>query len=62
MSIQNIQEWKTYRSHNGGVNNLSVCRLNYPGDGSASIATGTSLVSMKQAVRNAYRNLRRLKP
>jgi hypothetical protein len=33
---RNIQEWKHYRSYRGGVNNLAVCRLNFPGDGAAA--------------------------
>ncbi len=54
-----IQEWKSYSSHNGGVNNLAVCRLNHTGDGAAAVAVGTSLKNMNSAVKNAYRNLRR---
>jgi hypothetical protein len=54
-----LQEWKSYASHNGGVNNLAVCRLNHPGDGSAAVAVGTSLKDMDAAVKNAHRNLRR---
>jgi hypothetical protein len=54
-----IQEWKTYRSYRGGVNNLAVCRLNHPGDGARAIAVGTSTTGMEAAVRNAYRNLAR---
>ena len=55
----NIQEWKSYRSWRGGVNNLAVCRLNYPGQGACYVAIGTSTKGMEAAVRNAYRNLRR---
>jgi hypothetical protein len=56
---QTIQEWKHYRSYGGGVNNLAVCRLNRSGDGAMAIAVGTSVKEMSQAVKNAYRNLRR---
>ena len=56
--LDNIQEWKSYTSHNGGVNNIAVCRLNFPGDGAAARAIGTS-TNMKAAVRNAYRNYHR---
>lgn len=56
-----IQEWRTTRSVDGGVDNLNVCRLNHPGDGAMAVATGTSKISMDHAVRNAYRNLKQTK-
>jgi hypothetical protein len=56
-----IQEWKHYKSYNGGTNNLAVCRLNHLGDGAMALAVGTSMKDMETAVKNAYRNLRRFK-
>jgi len=58
-TTKSIQEWKHYENYNGGTNNLAVCRLNYPGDGAAAVAVGTSLKDIDTAVRNAHRNLRR---
>ena len=60
--MKTIQEWKHWADHKGGRGNLAVCRLNYPGDGAAAIAVGTSRVSLEAATRNAYRNLKRSTP